>query len=242
MLSKLKKLFTRGGRDPGLAAPFFDDEDLSWLNPPEDPLDVAGWDQYWVEQIGHGLGPRLFDMMCDDRDLVRVMNAEGMGNVLCAGNGMSQEPRALSEAGFHVVALDLSPRAAEIARGVDFPPEAFETFCEPGMRRPGGHVEFVVGDFLDAEVCPGPFDVIIERRTAQLFGNSGIGEVLGALAKRLNQDGIFLSHCHDGGWRPPAEPRHYTTAWFEENQWTIWNGSPDGKPRGQVAWPEMSTG
>jgi SAM-dependent methyltransferase len=242
MLSKLKQLFKRGERSPKLEPRLDDEADLSWLDPPTDPLDVAAWDRYWIEQVRHGLGPPLFDMFCDDRNLVQVMNTEGMNSVLCAGNGISQEPRALAQAGFQVVALDLSPRAVEIARGFKFPTDGFEYFCEPGMRRSGGHVDFAVGDILDPAVCPGPFDVIIERRTAQIFFNHDMGSVLGALAERLGQDGIFLSHCHDGAWKPPAEPRHFTKSWFQQKRWTIWNGSPGRKPPGRVGWLFTSTG
>jgi methyltransferase family protein len=173
---------------------------------------------------------------------VQVMNAEGMKSILCAGNGISQEPRALAQAGFQVVALDLSSQAVEIARGFEFTTEAFKFFCEPGMRQPGGQVEFVVGDILNPAVCPGPFDVIIERRTAQIFFDHDIGGVLRALVERLSQDGIFLSHCHDRAWRPPAEPRHFTKSWFQQNRWTMWNRSSDRKPPGRVAWFFTSTG
>lgn len=218
-----------------------DDEDLSWLDPPSNPLDVAGWNQYWIEQVRHGFGPALFDMFGDDRQLVEAMNREGMKSVLCAGNGISQEPRALAQAGFDVVALDLSPKAVEIAQENEFPTEAFESFCEQGMRRKGGNVDFVVGNVLDPAVCPGPFDVIIERRTAQLFSQD-MGAILHALGKRLGQEGIFLSHCHDGAWRPPAAPRHFTKSWFQENRWTIWNGGSRRKPPGRVAWLLTTTG
>ena len=181
-------------------------------------------------------------MFCDDRELVRVMNNEGVRSVLCAGSGISQEPRALAQAGFDVVALDISPSALEIAQGFAFPTEGFEHFCERETGRAGGHVDFVVGDILDSTVCPGPFDVIIERRTAQLYFNSNIEGVLGALTMRLGQDGIFLSHCHDGGWMPPAEPLHFTKSWFQQNRWDIWNGGPGRKPSGRVAWLFTSTG
>jgi len=242
MLSKFKQWLNRGERRPKSRPRLADDTDLAWLSPPTDPFDVSAWDRYWTEQVRHGLGPPLFDMFCDDRELVEVMNTEGMKSVLCAGSGISQEPRALEQAGFEVVALDISPQAIEIARGFEFPTEGFEFFCEPEMRRPGGHVEFVTGDILDSAVCPGPFDVIIERRTAQLYFNRDIGVVLGGLAKRLGQDGILLSHCHDGGWKPPAEPRHFTKPWFQQNRWTIWDGGPGGKPLGRVAWLFTSTG
>jgi 2-polyprenyl-3-methyl-5-hydroxy-6-metoxy-1,4-benzoquinol methylase len=242
MLSWLTQLFRRdraGSRpNPG---PVHDD-DAEWRLAPDDPLDVAGWDHYWARQVAHGVGPDVIDTSVDDRDLVETMRREKLKSVLCAGSGISQEPRALAAAGFHVVALDFSSQAIEIARSAAFPPDALERFCGAGMRREGGHVEFVVGDFLDPAVCPGPFDVIIERSTAQLFVDHDIGTVLGALAKRLAPNGIFLSHSHDARWKPPAAPHHFTASWFQENQWTIWGGWPGRKPPGQVAWLYPETG
>ena len=95
--------------------------------------------------------------------------------------------------------MDFSAQAIEIAKSFELPSEGFEFYCDPASRKPGGSLEFVVGDILDPKVCPGPFDVIIERRTAQIFFAHDLGQtVLDALANRLSDNGIFLSHCHDG--------------------------------------------
>jgi hypothetical protein len=231
-------------------------DELRWLDPPANPEDVAGWDQYWTEQVAHGLGPPIFDMLYDDGMLVRTMNDEGMTRILCAGNGISQEPKALAAAGFEVVALDLSPRAIEIARSGELTAKYLQHFFDSAMLRPGGRVDFVVGDIRDSTVCPGPFDVIIERCTAQLYCcNRRVGAILNKLEGRLASNGILLSHCHDGAWKPPAEPRHFTESWFEQNGWRIWKAEkqfdfqqriwtfpPQKKPSGRVAWLSSSTG
>lgn len=242
MLANLRRLssWLRFGR--GSAREPDEDVELRWLYPPKNPEDVAGWDQYWTEQVAHGLGPPLFDMLCDDHKLVTTMNNEGMSRILCAGNGISQEPQALAAAGFEVVALDLSPRATEIARSLELVLDRLHCFFDPTMLRPGGHVDFVVGDIRDSAICPGPFDVIIERCTAQLYLNRGIDTILNKLAERLDSGGILFSHCHDSAWRPPAEPRHFTQSWFEQNGWTIWSGDPANKPLGRVACLFSSTG
>jgi hypothetical protein len=222
------------------------DDELRWLHPPANPEDVAAWDQHWTEQVAHGLGPPIFDMFCNDRGLVRTMNDEGMTRILCAGNGISQEPKALAAAGFEVVALDLSPRATEIARspGGELTAKYLQLFVDPAMLRPGGRVDFVVGDIRDSTVCPGPFDVIIERRTAQLYCcNRGVSTILKKLEGRLSSNGILFSHCHNGAWRPPAERRHFAESWFKQNGWRIWGGDfPQTKPSGRVAWLFFSTG
>ena len=219
-----------------------DSDDLSWLNPPANPLDIAAWDRFWIEHIRHGIGPPLLDMFCDDSKLLRVMNDEGMESILCAGNGVSQEPKALAAAGMNVVAMDISPQAAEIAKSYPFPLEAISQYYEPELQKLGGRVEFVAGDILDSAVCPGPFDVIIERLTAQNYYTHDIGSVLNSLIQRLSENGIFFSHSHDGTWKPPAQPRHYTEPWFHEAGWTIWNGRTSRKPPGRVAWLFTSTG
>lgn len=243
MISKIIQLFERRISSIKPGQPFDVNDDLSWVHPPAGSADVAAWDRYWIEQVRHGLGPPIFDMFCNDRDLVIAMKIEGMKTILCAGNGISQEPQALAQAGFQVIALDISPRAKELSQGFEFTEDRFGFYCDPSMQRPGGSIDFVVGDILDPTVCPGPFDVVIERRTAQNFLRvDNMGAVLTALAARMGPSGIFLSHCHDGGWKPPAVPRHVTATWFHQNQWVIWNGSPGLKPPGRVAWLITSTG
>jgi hypothetical protein len=242
MFSNVRRLLNWLRLSPGLAQEIDEDAELSWLDPPTNPEDVTAWDRYWTEQVEHGLGPPLFDMFCHDHELVTIMNNEGMRRILCAGNGISQEPRALAAAGFEVVALDLSSRATEIARSAELRPERLQHFFDPALSRPGGHVDFVVGDIRDSTVCPGPFDVIIERRTAQLYFSRAIGTILKGLQERLDSNGILLSHCHDGAWKPPGKPRHFTEPWFEDNGWTFWSGDFGKKPSGRVVWIFSSTG
>jgi hypothetical protein len=95
MLSKLKQMFSRGGRSSKFEPQVDDDAHLRWLDPPTDPRNSAAWDRYWTEQVMHGFGPAVFDLFCHDHDLVKVMHNEGMKTVLCAGCGISQEPRGL---------------------------------------------------------------------------------------------------------------------------------------------------
>jgi hypothetical protein len=217
------------------------DEELDLVCPPQNPEDAAGWDCYWSEQNKYGLGP-LFDIVCHDHLLVRTLKDEGMSRILCAGNGISFEPQALAAAGFAVVALDLSPRATEIARSLKLDTKRLEHFLDPAMVSSGGRADFVVGDIRDSTICRGPFDAVIERCTAQLYNFYGTNEILDKLAERLDSNGILISHCHDRAWRPPAERRHANRSWFEENGWTIWSGDPAKKPAGRVAFLSVSTG
>ena len=217
-------------------------DDLSWLDPPDDPHNAEGWDKYWEDQVTHGLGPPLFDMFFDDRRLIQKMVEEGLSTVLCAGNGVSMEPRALAAAGFQVVALDFSARAHKIAE--TYPPsnQMLSRFLDPAMLRSGGSVEFTVGNIFDSQVCRGPFDVIIERRTSQVFREKDRTTLMGALASRLSPEGIFLSHSHDAAWRPGRDPRQPAKEWFQSEGWLLWNGEPKPKPRGRCAWLVTSTG
>ena len=177
----------------------------------------------------------------NDDWLASVMYEYGLRTILCAGNGVSQEPKALAAAGFDVTALDISTVAVSSAKQCN--DDRCLDFCSPKIRRPGGHVEFAVGDLLDATVCPGPFDVVIERRTIQWFGEHERAAALSALSGRLGQSGIFLSHClddpfplelgwsqHEFGWF------HASEAWFRTNGWTIWDGIRSSALTGRVAW------
>ena len=217
-------------------------EKYKWFFPPEDPNDVAAWDKYWMDQVSHGFGPLLFDIFCHDRDLIQVMFDEGMKNVLCAANGMSQEPKALAVVGFQVVALDFSSVALKISTSWKLDSKGLEIFCDPKWRHEWGHLEYVVGNILDPAVCPGPFDVIIERRTSQLLPEEQKAVFLEALAKRLSPEGILFCHSHDARGGPFTETKHFSRTWFDKNNWNIWNGGPGKKPKGQVAWLQVTSG
>lgn len=214
-------------------------DDVSWPHPPTNLRDAGAWDQYHYQHLLHGVGPPLVDMFCDDRKLVSAMNALGCRTVLCAGSGMSLEPLALAAAGFTVTALDLSARALHMIAHV--PPGANYAgkFLDPQQLRPGGSVDWVAGDIMDVGCCPGPFDVIIERRTAQIYPD--LAEVLTPLIGRLSSDGMLFTHCHDGAWRPPARPRHRVADWLRAQGWRFWDGSGP-KPPGRVAWRHLTTG
>ena len=125
----------------------------------------------------------------DSDALVPVMDEYGLGSILCAGSGVSQEPRALATAGFDVTALDISSLAARTAEEFPSDPERLRHWCRPSTQRAGGSIDFVIGDLLDSAECPGPFDVIIERLTVQRFPEAQRGTVLGALSGRTEPSG-----------------------------------------------------
>jgi hypothetical protein len=221
-----------------------DADDMEWFFPPCNVRDVSAWNKYWSDQAQHRLAPPLFDMFCDDEQLIEAMQSRGVKTVLCAGNGISQEPRALAAAGFKVTAMDLSPAATYLAELWQFTPDELDRFCRKEQRRAGGSATFVTGSIFDPAVCPGPFDVIIERRMLQLSPEEERGNALEALTARLSVDGLFLSHCHDGGWRPPAEPVHLVERCLRERNWPIAKVGWKERfaYRGRVAWLQMTTG
>ena len=213
-------------------------DEFAWLHPPQNLRDGTAWDKYHYQQLIHGVA-LLTDMFCDDRQLVTAMNALRFRTVLCAGSGLSREPLALAAAGFQVVALDLSARALHVTAQVSHPPDYTSTFFDAHQLRPGGSVEWVTGDILDLACCPGPFDLIIERRTAQNYPQ--LADILTPLIGRLSPSGVFFTHCHDGAWRPLARRRHRVGDWLKAQGWQFWTG--DGpKPPGRVAWLHTTTG
>jgi hypothetical protein len=94
---------------------------------------------------------------------------------------------------------------------------------------------------MDVTICPGPYHVIIERRTLQLFPFGRRRNAVRAVASRLGPDGIFVTHCHDGHSRRPAEPRHAIEPLLEGFGFTVadWR-SP--LPSGRIAFLVTTTG
>src|SRR5262245_56560487 len=82
----LKRLFGRA-----LERDVEGDDGFGWMMPPTTLVDPAPWDQYWHDQLSHGVAD-FVHLFCDDGDLVDVMRASGLKTVLCCGNGISQEP------------------------------------------------------------------------------------------------------------------------------------------------------
>jgi SAM-dependent methyltransferase len=214
-------------------------DDLNWMCPPNTVSNPAPWDKYWTDQVEYGVAG-FTHMFVQDGQLVDAMVSNGLGTVLCVGNGVSHEARALSEAGFAVTALDLSPLANRVSSASVPEPVVIQRLLEGRPLRAGGRLEFVTGDVRDVSVCPGPFDVVIERRTLQLFPDDELPAVMQAVAGRLAPRGVFFSHCHDGRWKPPATPRNRPGDWFVDKGWTRWHG--ETPLTGRVAWTLTTTG
>jgi hypothetical protein len=224
--------------------------------------DAKYWDRWWRDRLskdaadvfpafpapilrykGGLIGPVNSDIVNSDELLIAAMREFNLRTVLCAGNGVSQEPRALAEAGLDVTALDISSVAVRFAEEFQYGSHRGDSFCTPRMHRPGGSVKFIVGDLLDSKVCPGPFDVIIERRTIQVLALEQRAAALSALANRLGDVGILQSLCLDDpfppelGWsQHPSGLFHASQSWFQENGWPIWDGLPNSMVAGRVAW------
>jgi len=87
-----------------------DRDEFRWILPPTALEDPTAWDNYWRDQMTHGVAG-FVDLFCDDGPLVDAMRVNGFRSILCVGTGISREPQALAAAGFDVTALDLSPFA-----------------------------------------------------------------------------------------------------------------------------------
>lgn len=89
------------------------------------------------------------------------------------------------------------------------------------VKRKGGTLKFLAGDLLDPEFCEGPFDTVIERRTVQLYSGAERDRILERLTTRLAPQGIFVSHCHMGWWRPGQPRTHPCEQWFHEHGFKV---------------------
>ena len=222
-------------------------------------MDARFWDEWWRHRLAEacstrflfpgfpspiGWDPRsLYKLVNRDDLLATVMSEQGLRTILCVGNGISQEPRALAAAGFDVTSLDISSVAVSYAKAYDVDVGRLGSYCSPALHRPGGRVQFVVGDLLDRTLCPGPFDVVIERRTVQWFAEHERAAALSAIASRLNRIGIFVSHCLDDlfpselGWSQHRSGLfHASESWFREQGWVTCDDVASPPRAGRVAW------
>lgn len=202
--------------DAAIRALLEDAGDFSWMQPPGSMADAAAWDVYWRNQLRFGVAG-FVHMFVDDGKLVDVMRANGLRTILCVGNGISQEPKALAWAGFAVTALDLSAYAISVAREAEPPEEVFAGLIGGRPRGENGAVRCVVGDLLDPEVCPGPYDVVIERKTLQLFPAEQQAAAVRAVADRVGNPGILFSHSHRNG--PPEKQTYPVADWLDAHGW-----------------------
>jgi hypothetical protein len=216
-----------------------DTDEFEWLLPPKSVADPTAWDEYWQNQLSHGVAD-FVHLFVDDGELVDAMRCSGFKTVLCVGNGISQEPRALAWAGFDVTSLDLSPLAMKAASEAAPPEDFLERLVGGRSGGLNGRLDFVVGNLANPACCPGPYDVVIDRKTLQLWPDADRPMAIQAVANRLASRGIFFSQSHDGGWKPPSSPLHALEPWFVTQGWDFWRpGTPVTEP---VAWLFTTTG
>ena len=205
------------------------------MAPPQTMVDAGKWDAYWHNQLGGGMAG-FVHMFVNDGELVDVMRANGLRTVLCVGNGISQEPKALAWAGFDVTALDLSPLAIEVARDGDPPDKMLSQLIAGRAAGTNGQVRFVVGDLMDPAICPGPYDVVLERKTLQLFPPEQQPAAIRAVADRVANPGIFYSHSH----RSVKNLTFPVADWFDAEGWPRVHQLPTVSQR--VGWLFSSSG
>lgn len=216
--------------------------ELASLLPPSDVHASEPWDRFWQTQVKFGVAG-FTDLFVDDRHLIDMMHARGFSTVLCVGAGLSAEPHALAAAGMMVTVLDISPLVAEGLRRASIATDGLDRFVDTSQLRPGGSVGCVVGDLMDPTLCPGPYDLVVERKTLQLFSEGERGAALAAVAARLTPNGMLFTHCHDGAWRPGRDRTHYVEPLLAPAGFTIGNvQSGRWSATGRTAFTFLSTG
>jgi hypothetical protein len=243
-----------------LASAWLEALEAGKLNTPRDVHDAAAWDTYWINRSRVGVLDQAFsDMMSSDDSLIDLLAIREARTILCAGNGLSGEALSLALHGFQVTVLEISSVAAQMlasalrrpdhpvsalpgvtmANGVlefggsgPIPADVCPLIHRRADRAPcaGGSLRFAVGDLTDPAVCPGPFDVAIERRTIQLFPESERSLALDRLAARLSTPGLILSHLHDGAGGPGRTRPHHALEWARSRGFVIDSGlDPDAR-------------
>lgn len=257
-----------------LAAEWLEAMEAGKLHPPADVHDADAWDTYWTNHLKVGPMEQGFaDMMSSDDGLVGLLITRGAHSILCAGNGLSLEALSLALHGFQVTALDISRVAGATLQEslrdhehpmlqlpgfrvtnnglvfedagpipVELAPQIHRTDAHP--LKSGGLLTFVSGDLTAPEVCPGPFDVVIERRTVQLFPEEEQEPALDRLAARLAERGTLVSHIHDGCGGPDDHRPHHAHEWAKARGFAIGDEADPETVRSapRLAWLDLSTG
>ena len=131
------------------------------------------------------------------------------------------------------------------------PPDPIDTeLCPPMHRsvdqrpRRGGSLLFVTGDLMNPDLCPGPFDLVIERRTVQLFPAGERELALERLVTRLGARGVLVSHEHQGARRPGQSQTHYAESELKRGGFVVRSGWRSTEPYcvGRLAWLMFSSG
>ena len=208
------------------------------------------------------------DMMASDPKLLETLTRRATTTILCVGGGLSVEPIVLALHGFDVTMLDISqvprnvflwitasaehplcsiPGVMLAERGVvvftgvgPIDPDA----CPPMHRsdrylpKRGGTLRYVVGDVRNRELCVGPYDAVIERRTIQLFDASRRVEALECVESRLSERGLFVSHEHRGSWKPGQALTHYASKWTRSHGFV----TDQEDPSRRTAFLRLTTG
>jgi hypothetical protein len=220
---------------------WFESVDFTDLQPPRDVHASEPWDRYWRLRAKTGLWG-FNELFVDDRELLRVIEARGFQTVLCVGSGLALEPHALAAAGLRVTMLDISRDVVTAMRAATFKVDAFSRILDASQLRPGGSLECVAGDLTDPAVCPGPYDVVIERKTLQLFPEAERGAALAAVAARMNANGILFTHAHDGRGGPHRPATHFVEPFFEQCGFTRGTFESSKSAKGRTAITFLSTG
>jgi hypothetical protein len=233
--------------------------DAGLLAPPADVHSPAAWDEYWRNHLKVGpFEQGLADRMSSDETLPVLLAERRARTVLCAGNGLSLEAISLALLGFNVTALDISAVPGEVfggmLRDVEHPLRRIPGFslrddgsvvfgatgaidsalCPMHQSaafppRCGGSLSFMTGDLMIPEVCRGPFDVVVERRTLQLFSEADRLLAFERLVARLSDRGVFASQQHAGCWRPGDDRTHYAESWLASRGFVIGSGTNSGE-------------
>jgi SAM-dependent methyltransferase len=165
--------------------------------PPARPHDKAGWDAFWRYRIAHRALGELLPAPVLSPALIERLYHRGLRRVLCVGNGISQEPRLLAYAGFTVVALDLAPVATTFAQAFALQLDDLRQLEPELVPHSGGNVAFYTGDLLQPTIAPGPFDLLIIRRTLQHFTKQALQRAVRHLLARLAPNGMLVNHAHN---------------------------------------------
>jgi len=167
------------------------------------PTSTKLWDGWWSNKKFKKY--YALDIMNDFPviDYIKDLIKNGARTVLLVGNGVSQQPKMFSYAGFDVTAIDISSYANSYALDYQFHPELYKIISVNTLskkrkikrlpKRTGGSLEFITDDFMSPEIFDNKrFDVIMSFKTLQYFSGDLLEKAALDLVELLNPNGFLL--------------------------------------------------
>lgn len=171
----------------------FEDREIA-IELSKDPASKNLWEKWWKRKSEGSLGwdALIFGIYVNEDHIERWKEAR-FDTILFVGNGVSQDPRTCSSAGFNVTVIDISKFATKFASSFPYMKYEQEHFHKMAKyKTSGGHLKFVTDNFIETKRLSTKYDVVVCCNTLQYYENDLLRRACRRLVDLLNPNGFLL--------------------------------------------------